>query len=426
MFGGDCSDAVLGSTTFHYCPVPVSAAVAVAVGGQKMTVHDNDSDSVGDSVGDSVSGIAGGELKRKKLDERPRRYVEDVGSAGSLTLVLQALLPCVVMRSIDFCEPTTDTATGDTDITLIGGTNVSFSPPVEHFLRVLLPLLSNMGILVTARLVRRGFFPRGGGKIHLTKAATSASGMTPLSLTHQGSFKSAQIYVYVSVEENDMDTIGPDAYGILQEAVDTLRSNLNDLVMNLLSKTGNVDESFRIGFDSVCCTDDCKKNEDQKSESRPIGAQTENNINRGGNKNGNKYNNKKKSNKVAITLGALVCIHTTTGCVISADAMVNERDHRKLNAGKSLMMTGEIINTIMTRLERTIVNGACVDEQTADQLLIYMALCPGMSEILCAPLCPEDHSQHIGAAIDIISQFTNRQFTVEVHPETHNRLIRCL
>jgi RNA 3'-terminal phosphate cyclase len=61
----------------------------------------------------------------------------------------------------------------------------------------------------------------------------------------------------------------------------------------------------------------------------------------------------------------------------------------------------------------------------ADQLLVYMALAPGTSEILCAPLCQEDHSQHIEAAIDVISQFTHRQFEVEVHPETKSRLIRC-
>jgi hypothetical protein len=71
-----------------------------------------------------------------------------------------------------------------------------------------------------------------------------------------------------------------------------------------------------------------------------------------------------KPNKVAITLGALVCLHTSTGCVISADAIISERDHKKMDEAKFVGATDEITSTIMSRLCRTISSGACIDEQT--------------------------------------------------------------
>ena len=105
--------------------------------------------------------------------------------------------------------------------------------------------------------------------------------------------------------------------------------------------------------------------------------------------------------------------------------MMNEKAHQKFDLAKSTAATHDIVGTIMSRLSRAVCSGACIDEQTADQLLVFMALAQGTSELLCAPLCETDHSQHIEAAIDVITQFTHRQFVVEVHPETKCRLIRC-
>ena len=63
--------------------------------------------------------------------------------------------------------------------------------------------------------------------------------------------------------------------------------------------------------------------------------------------------------------------------------------------------------------------------QTADQILIYMILASGSSQILYAPLCEKDHTRHIEAAIEVITQITKCQFTVEINLETNCRLIQC-
>jgi RNA 3'-phosphate cyclase len=79
----------------------------------------------------------------------------DVGTAGSVTLVLQAALPVLL------AGPTASR------VTVVGGTDVRQAPPADYFTQVLLRHLARMGARVAARVVRRGYFPRGGGEIVL-------------------------------------------------------------------------------------------------------------------------------------------------------------------------------------------------------------------------------------------------------------------
>jgi RNA 3'-terminal phosphate cyclase (ATP) len=61
-------------------------------------------------------------------------FAFDIGTAGSATLVLQALLPAM------------SRASGPCRIRVTGGTDVRAAPPLDYFLHVLLPLLARMGI----------------------------------------------------------------------------------------------------------------------------------------------------------------------------------------------------------------------------------------------------------------------------------------
>ncbi|MFQ6107284.1 MAG: RNA 3'-terminal phosphate cyclase [Thermoplasmata archaeon] len=80
----------------------------------------------------------------------------DVGTAGSVTLVLQAcLLPALSSGRI--CR-----------ISIVGGTDVRWSPPWDYFEHVFLPVLRRMGGEVNAEVVRRGYYPKGGGRIRVT------------------------------------------------------------------------------------------------------------------------------------------------------------------------------------------------------------------------------------------------------------------
>ncbi len=80
--------------------------------------------------------------------------VIDVGTAGSITLILQALLPV-----LSFAEE-------DSNVKLVGGTDVQWSPPIDYFNNVTLRALSLMGIRCKIKLIRRGHYPKGGGIVN--------------------------------------------------------------------------------------------------------------------------------------------------------------------------------------------------------------------------------------------------------------------
>lgn len=73
----------------------------------------------------------------------------DIGTAGAVTLVIQTILPILV-----FAPPCRST------VTITGGTDVPWSPPIDYVRFVMLPMLSLFGVKAEVKLVRRGHYPR--------------------------------------------------------------------------------------------------------------------------------------------------------------------------------------------------------------------------------------------------------------------------
>lgn len=83
------------------------------------------------------------------------RYEFNIGTAGSVTLVAQTLIPILLKAS----KPS--------ELKIIGGTHVMKSPGYDYFEQVFLPALSRFGPEVESKLVRPGYYPKGGGEIEL-------------------------------------------------------------------------------------------------------------------------------------------------------------------------------------------------------------------------------------------------------------------
>ena len=79
------------------------------------------------------------------------RWSFDVGTAGSIPLILQAIMPAAAYA------PTQVT------LDLTGGTDVRWSPTIDYVRLIELPLLQLMGYRATIQLHRRGHYPKGGG-----------------------------------------------------------------------------------------------------------------------------------------------------------------------------------------------------------------------------------------------------------------------
>jgi RNA 3'-terminal phosphate cyclase (ATP) len=89
----------------------------------------------------------------------------DVGTAGSVALVLQAWLPVAL-------------AAGGT-ITVTGGTEVDRSPTIDYLEQVLFRVLSQHGAKIRTEVLKRGYYPEGGGEVRVT---VGESRLSPLAL----------------------------------------------------------------------------------------------------------------------------------------------------------------------------------------------------------------------------------------------------
>jgi RNA 3'-terminal phosphate cyclase (ATP) len=102
----------------------------------------------------------------------------DVGTAGSVTLVLQTLMPILAF------------APGAVQLEITGGTDVKWSPPVDYLRLVTLPILKKIGYHGHLEIVRRGHYPKGGGLVRFSTQGPSK--LQPLTNEKSGSISRIQ------------------------------------------------------------------------------------------------------------------------------------------------------------------------------------------------------------------------------------------
>lgn len=107
-----------------------------------------------------------------------------VGTAGSTSLVLQTVLPPLML------------ANAPSRLVLEGGTHNIHAPPFDFIDRVFLPILNQMGPRVTAKLIRPGFYPAGGGRIEVEIEPVSR--LTPIDLVERGELRRVQAKAVVA------------------------------------------------------------------------------------------------------------------------------------------------------------------------------------------------------------------------------------
>jgi RNA 3'-phosphate cyclase len=111
------------------------------------------------------------------------RFRLSVGTAGSVTLVLQA---CMLASAL---------SPGESRFEVLGGTNVRWSPPIDFYDRALFPYLERMGARARLTERARGFYPEGGGR-----AVTSwhpPESYAPFSILERGPLKGISGCVFV-------------------------------------------------------------------------------------------------------------------------------------------------------------------------------------------------------------------------------------
>ncbi|EJN58719.1 RNA 3'-terminal phosphate cyclase [Halogranum rubrum] len=125
-------------------------------------------------------------------------YQYDIGTAGSVTLLFETLLP--LATTLD--EPLSLRATG--------GTDVKWSPPIAYYERVKLPFLARFGLDADTTLHRSGFYPAGGGRATLRLGPSSLS---PIECTERGPLERVTVHskASTSLESASVATRQADA-----------------------------------------------------------------------------------------------------------------------------------------------------------------------------------------------------------------------
>ncbi len=82
-------------------------------------------------------------------------YFFDIGTAGSISLLLQAILPALAF------------AREQVRIRIRGGTDVRMAPTIDYIRFVVAKLLERFGYNLEIYLLRRGHYPKGGGLVEL-------------------------------------------------------------------------------------------------------------------------------------------------------------------------------------------------------------------------------------------------------------------
>jgi len=136
--------------------------------------HVTSIEAVAELAGAEVDGLYQGS---KEIVFRPGqltggRFEFDIGTAGSISLVLQTcLLPAIMSKS-------------RVDMTVRGGTDVKWSPPIDYMTMVHLPLLRMFGASCDIDVSSRGFYPEGGGEVAVD--VSPSGGLRGLDLRSRG------------------------------------------------------------------------------------------------------------------------------------------------------------------------------------------------------------------------------------------------
>jgi len=334
------------------------------------------------------------------LDASPspqRHFKADPGTAGSVTLLLQAALPLLAFQApAQSARPGPRPGAEGVTLTLQGGTTVSHSPSIDYFVHVTAPVLARMGLVVETEVLSRGFFPQGGGQVQV-HVSHPLSPLRPLNLTDPG--RPQRVLAFAT----GIVTAGSGADKRLVEG-------LGDVLGNVLEEVfgGQIAIEYR----------------DNVWRQEPFSGREQEGGGGGGRRQGFASRKRARGRLKREVFHLLLVLESTSGCRLGADMLLEDLrqfqnhtngkpdgsgDH---NGDRHFEKEGEqrrVCSELASTLRKCQAAGACVDEHTLDQLVMYMALAQGTSRVLGPPRSFLS-SNHVATAIRITEQLLGVSF----------------
>jgi RNA 3'-terminal phosphate cyclase (ATP) len=339
-------------------------------------------------------------LRQEYNNEPPNDvFIGDTKTAGSICLLLQAALPVALLAR----RRQTATATSTTQpLTLIlkGGTNASMAPQYDYWERVFLPtLISQTGVPlqnIQSTVIRRGYFPKGGGEVHI-KVLPVTTSLQPIRLTDRGDISSihirsyhagtitaemAQLMTNAALQELLIDNNNDYDNGSSSSSSSTSSLLLNNIIptVEIVHETTAIGSGYGILIVAETTTG-CRL------AGSALGTIRSNNNNNNNNNRKRRTNNRNNA--------AYLSDNNSNN-----DAILKQQQQQESAKAVGREAAQELVSTLEC-------GGAC-DEWCQDQLILFMALAQGESELLTGSL-----TQHAQTAIWLAQRLTNVKFEIQ-------------
>ncbi len=271
------------------------------------------------------------------------RYEFDISTAGSITLFLQAIiLPCLFAPS-------------KITLTIKGGTSGKWQASVDYLQHLLLPQLQRFVEKINLKILKRGYYPAGGGEIMLEITpkyhlkdystlpeflATLQEKITPIQLTTQGTLEQIRGIINLSQELAE------------KKVAERIKSATESYLLDY-----KVPISLRIEY----------------ANSQSIGGE--------------------------VIIWAIYSdgknINEINPIILAGDALLEKNKPSQ-----------DVAKEAAAELQQSIESQACVDPHLADQVIMFMALLPN-SNIKCTHITP-----HTTTNISIAETFLPIKFNI--------------
>ncbi len=160
--------------------------------------------------------VKGAQLGSDRLAFSPGRvrsgeYAFTIGTAGSTTLVLQAIMPALLI------------ADGPSRVIVEGGTHNKAAPCFEFLTHTLVPIMQRTGVKINLMLERHGFYPAGGGRVVVEIEPVHRNRALLLELMERGAAISCRAVALVSALH---ESIGEREAAVLRDRLGLRRDEV--------------------------------------------------------------------------------------------------------------------------------------------------------------------------------------------------------
>jgi RNA 3'-terminal phosphate cyclase (ATP) len=270
-------------------------------------------------------------LQQQTLEGR-RQFVGDTETAGSICLLLQAVLPFALLHRgtsrIDKVE--------GIELVFRGGTNATLAPPYDYFEHIFLPTLKERCKVddqcIRAQVVRRGFYPKGGGEVRVT-VRPCQSVLQPIVMKERGEVININIRSFCG---------GKCPKSVAVSMATAAESYLKERYYSL-PQSGSLTDSTII------------------------------------------VEEYRDDNILGSGSGILIVATTSKGCRLAGSAVGSFNISPKTSGRQA---AAELVDCLLESFQTSNADiiYPCVDKHLQDQLILYMALAEGVSEVVCGPL----------------------------------------